>query len=431
MTPDELALLLVPAAAVAAAVIATTVKKVAPVPLVVFEILLGLLLGPSVLGWVEPSVVTDTLADFGLAMLFFMAGDEIDFAAVRGRPLRRAGLGWLVSLVAGVSVGMLLAPDLSAGVIVGIALGSTALGTILPILRDSGDLHSPFGRAVTAVGAAGEFGPLVAISIFLSGRRPGTSTAVLLLFVVISAAAVWWASRGTKTSLHRHVTATLHTSGQLAVRLVLLLVAALVTLSTVLGLDMLLGAFAAGVLWQTLVAGAPAHDREHVEGKIEAVAFGFLVPVFFISTGITFELRALLDDPRALSLVPAFLVLMLLVRGLPGLLAAPEGSSPADRRAIVLLSATGLPIIVAVTAIGVDSGLLATTTAAALVGAGMLSVLIFPLVALAQRPSTPTPHDGAVHDAASPEAASPDRASPDGPAPGEPGAGRVEDDLSA
>jgi Kef-type K+ transport system membrane component KefB len=168
-----------------------------------------------------------------------------------------------------------------------------------------------------------------------------------------------------------------------------------------------------------------------VEGKIEAVAFGFLVPVFFISTGITFELRALLDDPRALSLVPVFLVLMLLVRGLPGLLAAPEGSSPADRRAIVLLSATGLPIIVAVTAIGVDSGLLATTTAAALVGAGMLSVLIFPLVALAQRPSTPAPHDGAVHDGAPPEAASPDRASPDGPAPGEPGAGRVEDDLSA
>lgn len=407
MTPDELTLLLVPAAAVAAVVVAATVEKVAPVPLVVFEILLGLLLGPSILGWVEPTVVTDTLADVGLAMLFFMAGSEIDFAAVRGRPLRRAGAGWLVSLVAGVSFGVLLAPDLSAGVIVGIALGSTALGTILPILRDSGDLHTPFGRAVTAIGAAGEFGPLVAISIFLSGRRPGPSTVVLVLFVVIATAAVWWASKGPKTSLHGLVGATLHTSGQLAVRLVLLLVAALVTLSSVLGLDMLLGAFAAGVLWQTLVGGAPERDREHVEGKIEAVAFGFLVPVFFVSTGVTFELRALLDDTRALVLVPVFVVLMLVVRGLPGLLAAPVGSSRADRRAIVLLSATGLPIIVAVTAIGVEAGLLAPTTAAALVGAGMLSVLLFPLVALSQRPQSTQPHEA--------------------PPPGAPGAGHGEE----
>ena len=393
LNDTELTLLLLPAAAVAAPIIAAAVTRVARIPLVVFEIVLGLLLGPSLLGWVEPTIVTDTLAELGLAMLFFMAGNEIDFAAIRGRPLRRAGLGWLVSLVAGVAAGVLIAPDLSAGAIIGIALGSTALGTILPIVRDAGELDQPFGRAITAVGAAGEFGPLVAISIFLSGREPGAATVVLLVFVVVATAAVWWASRGPHESLHALVAATLHTSGQFAVRLVLLLVAALVTLSMVLGLDMLLGAFAAGVLWRMLVAGATEHDRELVESKIEAVGFGFLVPLFFISTGITFELRALLDDRGALVLVPVFVILLLLVRGLPGLLAAPVGASGADRRAIVLFCATGLPIIVAVTDIGVDAGLLAETTAAALVGAGMVSVLLFPLVALAQRPA-PAAHGG-------------------------------------
>lgn len=393
MDKAELAVLLIPAAAVGAAVLATLVGRVARVPLVVFEILLGMLIGPSLLGWVEPSVVTDTLADLGLAMLFFMAGSEIDFAAIRGRPLRRAGLGWLVSLVVGVGIGVLLAPDPTAGVIIGIALGSTALGTILPIVRDAGELDKPFGRAVTAVGAAGEFGPLVAISIFLSGRSPGPSTAVLIAFVVVAAAAVWWASRGPNRSLHALVTATLHTSGQFAIRLVLLLVAALVTLSTVLGLDMLLGAFAAGVLWQTVVAGATEQDRVVVEGKIEGVAFGFLVPVFFVSTGMTFELTALLEDGRALALVPVFVVLLLLVRGLPSLLSVPAGASAADRRALVLFGATGLPIIVAVTDIGVEAGYLAASTAASLVGAGMVSVLLFPLVALSQRSSTSSPRD--------------------------------------
>lgn len=386
MTSEGLALLLISVAAVLAGIAASVVGRVARIPLVVFEIVLGIVLGPSLLGWIQPNDVTDALADFGLAMLFFMAGSEIDFTAIRGRPLVRASLGWLISLAAGVTAGVLVAPNFAAGVIIGIALCSTALGTILPIIRDAGELRRPFGRAVTAIGAAGEFGPLIAISIFLSGRQPGPSTAVLVAFILIAAAGIWIASRGNHTSLHKLVKATLHTSGQFAVRLVLLIIAALISLSVVLGLDMLLGAFAAGVLWRILVAEAPKHDREFVDAKIDGVAFGFLVPAFFISTGVTFQLQALLDDPRALILVPVFVLLLLVVRGLPGLLAAPPKANSADRRAIVLFSATGLPIIVAATGIGVEHGVLAEATAAALVGAGMVSVLLFPLIALAQRP---------------------------------------------
>ena len=189
--------------------------------------------------------------------------------------------------------------------------------------------------------------------------------------------------------LHRIINATLHTSGQFGVRLVVLVLAALVALSLVLDLDMLLGAFTAGVLYRLLISGAPEHDVEIMEGKVEALGYGFLVPIFFIYTGVTYDLEALFADPWTLALLAISIVMLLVVRGVPSLLAAPPGSSRADLVATAFFGATGLPIIVAVTAIGVDQGDLSTGTAAALVGAGMLSVLLFPLIALAVRRRSP------------------------------------------
>jgi Kef-type K+ transport system membrane component KefB len=385
MVVNPVALLIVPALAVLAPLVAAAVGRVAKVPLVVFEIVLGLLVGPSVLGWVPADEFIGVLANLGLAMLFFMAGNEIDFRAIKGRPIGRASLGWILSLALGLVVGLLLAPSIEAGIFIGIALTSTALGTIMPMLRDAGELSTPFGRAVTAVGAVGEFGPLIAISLFLSGRQPMVAALVLVAFIVITGVAIWLASRGPHTRLHAIISATRHSSAQFAVRLVLFFVAGLVCLSIALGLDMLLGAFAAGVLYRVLLSGAPAVDKEVIESKLEAVAFGFLVPIFFVYTGVTFDLTSLLDSPNALVLLPVFLLLFLVVRGLPGMLAAPPGASGNDRVALGLFSATGLPIIVAVTNIGLDEGILQPGTASALVGAGMLSVLLFPLIALGRR----------------------------------------------
>ena len=294
-----------------------------------------------------------------------------------------------MSLAAGIGVAALLAPDLPAAAYIGIALTSTALGTIMPVLRDSGDLGTPFGVTVIALGAIGEFGPLLAISLFLSGRSPLLAAVVLVAFALVAGLAIWLAARGVGKRLHRVITATLHTSGQFAVRLVILVLLALVALSVVLDLDMLLGAFTAGVLYRLLLTGAPERDAEIVESKLEAVGYGFLVPIFFINTGVTFDLTALFGDIRTLLLVPVFLVLLLVVRGLPSLLVAPHGSSRRDLTATALFGATGLPIIVAVTAIGVEGGELDSGTAAALVGAGMLSVLLFPLIALAVRKRAP------------------------------------------
>lgn len=376
-------LVLFPVVAVAAPLLVRALSRWVVIPLVVFEILLGLLLGPSVLGWIVPDDLMAFFSDFGLAMLFFLAGNEIDFRAIRGRPLGRAAIGWIISLAAGVGIAALLAPDFASAAFIGVALTSTALGTIMPVLRDSGDLRTPFGVAVIALGAVGEFAPLLAISLFLSGRAPLTAALVLVAFAVIAGAAIWLAARGAGRRLHRIINTTLHTSGQFGVRLVVVVLVALIALSVELDLDMLLGAFTAGVLYHLILSGAPERDVEVIEGKVEALGFGFLVPIFFIATGVTFDLEALVGDLRTLMLLPGFLVLLLVVRGLPSTLAAPRGSSRRDLAATALFGATGLPIIVAVTAIGVERGELSSGVAAALVGAGMLSVLLFPLVGLA------------------------------------------------
>ena len=255
-------------------------------------------------------------------MLFFLAGNEIDFERIRGRPLKRSIVGWLISLVAGVAIGMLIAPSAAAGVFIGIALTSTALGTLMPVLRDAGELRTPFGTSIIAIGAVGEFGPLIAISLFLSGPARASRRSCCSAFVLITAGAIYLASRGTHPRLHALITATLHTSGQFAVRLVVLLLTSLVALSLALDLDMLLGAFAAGVITKLLLADAtPARRGDH-RGQGRGLGFGFLVPVFFINTGVTFDLQALLASTHG----------AVAAAGVPGAAAAgPRAARDAQR----------------------------------------------------------------------------------------------------
>ncbi len=389
MLIDSLApVFMVPLAIVVAPLLAALVGRFAPVPLVVFEVLLGLVIGPAVLGWAPADGFVSELAEVGLAMLFFLAGNEIDFPAINGRPLRRAVAGWLVAVVLMIGFGLLIAADVAGAVYVGVALTSTALGALVPLLRDAGEMGTPFGTAVVAAGAVGEFGPLIAISVFLSERKPGVATVVLLAFVALTAVAIVLAARGTHTGVHRLITATLHTSGQWAVRLVVLVLAALAGLSLLLGLDMLLGAFAAGVIMRLVLRNATPEDAHLIKAKVEGLGFGFLVPVFFVHTGMTFDLDALLSDGRALALLPVFVVAMLLIRGGSGVFGAPVGAARTDRLGLMLLTATGLPIIIAVTGIGVERGELTGSLAASMVGAGMVTVLLFPLLGLLARRRT-------------------------------------------
>lgn len=385
MSDLPVSIALVALIAAASPLLVSAASRFVKVPLVVFEIALGILVGPAILNWVKPTDFIETLSQFGLAILFFMAGNELNFKAISGRPLRRASLAWLMSIGGGIAVGWLIHPTLEAAVFIGVALASTSLGTLLPILRDAGESRTIFGRAVSAVGTVGEFAPLLAISLFLSGRNFGASALFLAAFFILTALSIWWTSRGKLRHFHRLSAATLHNSGQFGVRLVLLIVAGAVALSTVFGLDMLLGAFAGGILWRVFISGAETEHAKVVETKLDAIAYGFLVPVFFINTGIAFDLDALLSNVFTMALVPLLLLALFVVRGLPNLVAAPAGAPPPERWAFVLFSATGLPIIVAVTAIGRAGGYLPSGIATALIGAGMLSVLLFPAIALGQR----------------------------------------------
>lgn len=392
-------LILIMAVAVLAPLLAHAAGRRLRVPLVIFEIVLGILIGPDVLGWAHHDEVIDTLSELGLSMLIFLAGYEIEFAAIRGDTLRRSVRAWLVSLALGLGIALALTGmDLSRSVVIGTALTSTALGTVLPILRDSGDLRGRFGTVMMAFGAVGEFGPIIAMAVLLSGREPGVSTVVLAAFAVITAAAVCWALRPHPPWFAQLIRTTLHTSGQFAVRFVMLLLVAMLALSHAFGLDVLLGAFAAGLLTRLVFQGAAPESGEEVLGKVEAMGFGFLVPLFFIVTGINFDLASLLDGGRALLLLPVFLLLFLVVRGLPAYALAPRDLGPADRRALTLYSSTCLPLVVAITTIGLDEGALEKGEAAALVGAAMVSVLVFPLLALRVRAkagkATKTPASG-------------------------------------
>ncbi|MFC9295915.1 cation:proton antiporter [Streptomyces sp. NPDC057011] len=373
--------------AVLAPLFAYAVARWLPVPLVIFEILLGVLIGPDVLGWAHTGQVVDVLSRLGLAMLIFLAGYEIRFDQVRGDTLKRSVWAWLIALALGLGTGTLLAHGggFEKGVYVGTALTSTALGTILPVLRDSGDLQSRFGSVMMAMGSIGEFGPIIAMALLLSGRAPARSAGLLAAFAVLTAVAVLWALRPKPPWFSRVIAKTLHSSAQFAVRLVVLLLVAMLALAQVLGLDILLGAFAAGLITRLVLQGAAPESSETVLSKVEAMGFGFLVPLFFVVTGIEFDLEALLAGGRVLLLLPVFLVLFLVVRGLPMWLLAPRDLGRRDRSALVLFGSTALPLVVAITTLGVEDGMVEPGEAAALVGAGMLSVLVFPLVGLRLR----------------------------------------------
>ncbi|MFB6835408.1 cation:proton antiporter [Streptomyces sp. NPDC056361] len=385
MSHSGTTLILIMTIAVLAPLLAYGAGRWLPVPLVIFEILLGIVIGPDVLGWARTDALVDGLSQLGLAMLIFLAGYEIEFGKVRGDTLKRSVWAWGAALALGLATGVLLGGGYTKGVFIGVALTSTALGTVLPVLRDSGELHGRFGSVVMAFGAVGEFGPIIAMALLLSGRGAAESTALLAVFAALTAGAVLWALRPRPPWFSKVIAKTLHGSGQFAVRFVFLLLALMLGASTALGLDVLLGAFAAGLITRLVLTGAAPDSGPEILEKIEGVGFGFLVPVFFVVTGIEFDLASLLDGGRALLLLPVFLLLFLAVRGGPIWFLAPRDLDREDRGGLVLYGSTALPLVVAITTIGVDDKAMTAGEAAALVGAGMLSVLVFPLLALRLR----------------------------------------------
>ncbi|HEU0336670.1 MAG TPA: cation:proton antiporter [Gaiellaceae bacterium] len=303
--PDTGSLVLVLGASSLGALLSKLHHRVV-LPTVVLEIVLGIAIGPEVLDWAEADSYIDLLANFGLVLLFFFAGLEVIEKNVPTLLLVRGGMGWGVSLALGLVAGFVLH---GAGLdaewwLLGIALSTTALGTLVPILADTGLLTTPLGRAVLGTGVAGECWPIVVISVFLTGVYGAAAEVILLLaFGAVVAAAAAAAVRARPPRVVRVLPETVHTTGQTAVRLSLFLLAALVLLANDVGFDFVLGAFAAG-----LVVGLALDSPEGraVRMRLEGIGFGFLIPIYFVVTGMNFDLDSLLTPggPRSGGAVP-------------------------------------------------------------------------------------------------------------------------------
>jgi len=371
-------------AALAAIVIAIVPKRLAP-PVVVLELLLGILIGPHVFGLAHPGDFIEFFSNLGLGMLFFFAGYEIDFERIKGRPMELGAFGWLMSIVLAYGIGGLLA---AGGVVLsflytGSAMATTAIGTLIPILRDSGELKTRFGTYLLAAGGAGEFGPILLVTLFFSTQSALHESLILIAFVVLAIAvallSVRLAWKGWP-ALER----TFEASSQLAVRVTVVLVFGLVLLAGDLGLDVLLGGFVAGLITRMALKG---HELAVFESKLTAVGFGFFVPFFFVTSGIAFNLTAL-GSVAAIGKLVLFFVLFLIVRGTPMLLLYGKDLKIRDRSALAFYAATELPLVVAITTIAIDAGKMRSSTAAGLVGAAMLSTLVYPFVGMALRKDT-------------------------------------------
>jgi Kef-type K+ transport system membrane component KefB len=352
-------------------------------PAVVVELLLGIVIGPQVLEIAEIDDFTQFFSNLGLGMLFFFAGYEIDLRRIRGAPLRLALLGWLLSLAIAYTLGGLLA---AAGVVLsllytGSALATTAIGTLIPILSDTGELRTRFGTYLLAAGAVGEFGPILLLTLILTTQSAIHEAGILLAFVALAVGVAVLAVRSADRTLP-FLERGLETSSQLMVRWIVVLVFALALIANDLGLDLLLGGFAAGLITREILRG---REVAVFDSKLTAIAFGFFIPFFFVFSGMGIDLEALFESPSGVVKLFVFLALFLVVRGTPALLLYRSALAARERAALAFFTATQLPLVVAITTVAVDTGHMRTSTSAALVCAAVLSTLIYPLVGLRLR----------------------------------------------
>ncbi|MEV0703820.1 cation:proton antiporter [Saccharopolyspora sp. NPDC050389] len=355
------------------------------IPSVVLEIVAGVIVGPSVLGLVRVDSAVQVVALLGLAFLLFLAGLEVDLNRLRGSLLRLALLGYVVSLAVGLLAGFSFG---AAGwvldpLLIAVALSATSLGLVVPVLKDAGREEEAMGQTTIAASSVADFAAVVLLSLLfsVSGGSAGGRVVSLIVFVAfVAAIGIAVALAGRSMRLGDLFLRLQDTTAEIRVRAAVVLLVAFVVLAEGFGLESILGAFLAGAVVGVIDRDSTTHP--HFRTKLDAIGYGFLIPVFFVASGVQLDLSGLLEAPSALLRVPLFLLALLLVRGIPALL-YKRSLGTRSSLAAGLLQATSLPFLVAASQIGVAIGLMTPVTAAALVCAGLLSVLLFPAAALA------------------------------------------------
>ena len=347
------------------------------VPQVVLLVLGGVVIGPEVLDLADPESI-ELLSNVGLGFLFLLAGYELDLAVFGQRAGKLAVVGWLITVaLAGAIVGGLAALGaVHAFVPVALGLTTTALGTLLPILRDNNMLHGSFRPYVLAAGAVGEFLPVIAIAIFLGshGRFIGLISLLAMGLLALLLSLVARLSR--RGRMARILSQEEKATSQTTLRWTVALLLFLLVVANDFGLDVVLGAFVAGVVLRRWAPGR----AEALDHKLDAVGYGFFIPVFFVSSGMGLDVRSIVEAPARLFLL---FLLLLVVRGLPTLLVYRSALPLTRRVELVFIVSTALPVLVALSEIGLETGHMLSENAAALVGAGVLSVLVYPAIAIA------------------------------------------------
>ena len=354
-------------------------------PAIVFELVLGIVIGPSGLDWVSVDEPVAVMAMIGLAVLLFLAGIEIEFDMLRGRVLRATALGFVLSFAIAVVLGLVLqqAGLVKQPIFLAVLLCATSLGVLVPVLKDAGEANSTFGQLIIAAGSIADFGAVILLSLLFSKESTSTTSKVLLLAgLFVIAVLIGLAVAGVEHSARvRMVLSRLQdTTAQIRVRAAFVLLIGFVALADRFGLELILGAFIAGA-----IVSLVDRDREMTHPlfrrKLEAVGFGVFIPIFFVTSGVKYDLSALTSSGSTIARVPIFLAALLIARGVPALLY----SRLIPRRQVLiagLMQGTSLPCIVAGTAIGQELGLISAGSSAALIAAGLLSVLIFPALSL-------------------------------------------------
>ncbi|MGH8992608.1 MAG: cation:proton antiporter [Acidimicrobiia bacterium] len=377
------------------------------IPAVVLEIVAGIVVGPSGLGWVELDLPIQVLALIGLAFLLFLAGLEIDVTGLRGPRLRVTALGYVITIAIGIAVGLVFSGVgwVDSPLLLAITLSATSLGLVVPVLKDARQADGEVGQLTITAASIADFAAILLLTVFFSQSSTGTATKLVFIagFALFALAATLALSRaGMSMGFDALLTRLQDTTAEIRVRIAVLILVTFVVLAEHLGLEAILGAFLAGAILGLVDRDTATHP--HFRLKLESIGYGFLVPVFFVSSGLRFDLDALLDRPSALARVPVFLAALLLARGVPALLYATRSGSPGGigRRqalAAALLQATSLPFIVTASQIGLLLGEFSAATAAGLIAAGLLSVVAFPPIALGllrpQPAAAPLPVDTA------------------------------------
>ena len=385
MTSELVSLAFISLVAVVCPILASLIPGKA-VPETVLLLIAGAVLGPHGVGIIGVDDSVMLLSDLGLAFLFLLAGYEISPKSLTGTEGKRGAATWFITFAIAFLI-VAVWPTLSAfeldGLAVVIALTTTAMGTLLPILQDRKVWGTRVGDEMIAYGTWGELLPILAMALLLTARATWQTMVVLLArfaAIAVLAGVVPKAAQRVGSRIHRFIAENADTNSQMVIRSVNLLLIGMTALSAVFDLDIVLGAFAAGFILRFLIP----EGNQTMEMKHNAIAYGFLVPLFFVVSGAKVDRHALGRGPNSWR---CSWCCCCSCGRCPSSCRCRWGAPTRtmdvrERLTVSFYCATALPIIVAVTSVAVAAGAMSQETASVLVAAGGVSVLLMPLLAL-------------------------------------------------